>query len=354
MESLNRLFLTNQYENLTTARAESVKYLETHTSVVDRLNSSLRAYDHIQDLIPETFGKLFSGHIFPYNESEIELETSIHLSINCFYKSAMISLRNCLELGLIYLYYDRDDNSEHIIKSWLTSERSTPFKREIVAGLTKIPLVGRLNEYVSILDRVDALYGRLSNYLHTAGYRYSANFLSYSNVTRFKVQSLDEYVDELCSCVGTLAALFLCKYPVGLHYTPVDDKFGLNGPLGTFLNPYQVRQIKEVVDPEVLSFLEPLCLEDPEAIQLAEWVNQHSDITQEELNEQADQMDKERILRWGYRTWYRKIGATEHSTDPELKTFVERRLERLENWAKENGCYDSGTDSTNNTNTQAR
>ena len=350
---MRRLLLNNGFENVTSAREESVACIETHDELLGKLDASIRTYRHMMDLIPETLGKLFSGHIFPYNESYIELETSIHLAMNCFYKSAMMSLRNCLELGLLYLYYDRNDDSERIIKSWLSSAESTPFKRKIVEGLVKIPLIRELNASVSILDRVDRLYGKLCNYLHTAGYKYSANFLNNSNVTRFKEQSLHEFIDALSACVSLLATLFLCKYPVGLHYTPVDDKFGLNGPVGTFLNPYQVAQIREVIEPEVLAVLEPLCLADANATEMANWVNEHPDITEDELREQADKMDKDQIRQWGYVTWYKNIGSTDSTSIPELKEFFAEKHARLEQWARENGCYEHGSNPTSDQGAQA-
>lgn len=343
MGTLDRLLMNNRFENVLASRTECVTYLESHPAFIDAIDGPLRAYKHIQDLIPESSGKLFSGHIFPYNESEVELETSVHHVVNCFYKSAMISLRNCLELGLVYIYYDRNNDSERIIRTWLSSKESTPFKRTIIAGLTKVDLISALNFSVPILQKVDALYGRLSNYVHTAGYRFSANFLNRSNVNRFNKASLREYVDTLASCIALLSVLFLCKYPVGLHYTPVDDKFGLNGPVGTFLNPYQVAQVKEVIDSEILSILEPLCLKDAGAISLAAWVNERPDITQEELNAQADRMDKDEIRRSGYRTWYKNMGGSQSGEDPELNKFFQERHARLEAWARENGCYESGS-----------
>lgn len=353
MDTIKRLVLNNGFENVTTARNECITYLEAHPVLMDRLVTSVRAYKHIQDLIPETLSKFFSGHIFPYNESEIELETSIHLATSCFYKPAMISLRNCLELGLVYLYYDRNDDSERIIKSWLASEEGTPFKRHIVAGLVKIPILDQLNASIGILSQIDDIYGRLSDYLHTAGYRNSATFLNNSNVTRFKEQSLHEYIDNVSACVSVLVTLFLCKYPIGLHYTPVDDKFGLDGPVGTFLNPYQVAQIKEVIPPNILSVLEPLCLNDDSAIAVARWVNEQPDITEEELAKQVDRVDKEEIRRRGYRTWYERIGRSESSTDPELSEFFNQKHAKLEAWARDNDLYEQGTETDSDNGVQA-
>ncbi len=140
-----------------------------------------------------------------------------------FYKAAIISVRSSLELGLLYVYYDREDNSETIIKEWLSSKEPTPFKKKIISGLTKIDNVAAFNFKIPILNQISDLYGLLSNYVHTSGYKYASRSLNKANFNRFNDKSLRKWLGYFVKTINYLTALFLCKYPIGLHYTPIDD-----------------------------------------------------------------------------------------------------------------------------------
>jgi len=131
-------FLNNSIDNPLRVLEETRAYLDEHSEESSRLAKHIRAYRNLMDLIPETVEKLFSGHIFPYSESLSDFESSVHLAAFGYYKPALVSLRSCLELGLVYLYYDRDNNSEEVIRSWLVSQEPTPFKKRIIGGLASI------------------------------------------------------------------------------------------------------------------------------------------------------------------------------------------------------------------------
>ena len=97
-----RLLLNNSSENIKKSEAETISYLDRDKTSFSKIRDCLISYRYILDLIPETLSKLFSGHIFPYTESYIEIENSVHFCLMGFYKAALISLRSCLELGLLY------------------------------------------------------------------------------------------------------------------------------------------------------------------------------------------------------------------------------------------------------------
>ena len=92
-----------------------------------------------------------------------------------------------------------------------------------------------------------------------------------------------------------MVALHLLKYPVGLQYIPIDQKFGLDKPIGGFLNPWQVEQIKKIFDIKVLKVLQKISDEDELATTLAGEINRRPDITEKEFAKQIEEDDKWQI-----------------------------------------------------------
>lgn len=343
MDVFDQLLLSNNYSHVLETREESIRYFQSHQESSLLLRDHFIAYHYIMNLIPETAGKLFSGHIFPYLESQIDLEASVHLLSMGFYKPALISLRSCLELGLLYIYYDRNDNSEEVIKDWMKSKEATPFKRTIIEGLTKIDNISTMNSRRPILEAVSKLYERLSNYVHTAGYKHSSRGLTSANFSKFDEGTVHKWLIYLHQTVSSLCILFLCKYPVGLHFTPVEAKFGLEGPIGSFLNPHEADRIRRCIDPSTLMDLSDICLKDKEAIAMAEWVNSHDDITSEEFEEQSEREDKRNIETWGYLKWLANMVEPITSKNDEFREYMRPKLVVLEAWAKASGFYEKGT-----------
>ncbi len=337
------LLLSNSYDHVLGAREATAAYLEQHPDAVKQIHDHLLAYMYLQMLIPQSVQRITSGHILPYSESQIELESSTQLAFMAFYKPAMICLRNCLELGLLSVFYDANDDSEVVIQEWLHSREDTPFKRRIIDGLSRIDNVSALNFRIPLLDRVSALYRELSNYVHTAGYRYSARELNYANFCMFQEKAFNCWFTHLKAVVGTLSMLFLCKYPIGFHYTPMDEKFGIEGPLAGFLNPHQSNLVKSCIGAEYMPALENICGNDAKALELAEWVNARPDITNEEWDAQFERENKRDIENYGYRYWYEHIEKPLIDSSKEYADYMNARLPALGAWAQSQGWYEKGT-----------
>jgi hypothetical protein len=327
---------------LAETHAASLAFLESSGDVLARLKESVTAFHDVAELIPQTESKLFSGHSFPYYESYKDLETSIHLAMQGFYKSAFISMRSCLELGLLCVYYDRNDDSEAVITDWIHSKDRTPVRKKIIEGLSKIDNVSTLNFRLPILESVSKLYEQLSNFVHTRGFPYSGEALNNSNSNAFNQASLKGLLDAATVTVQDLVILFLCKYPIGLFDLPLWDKFGLNAPLGGLLEPLQVYNLKKVVGKEVLSILEPVCKSDSTAKKMADYILSLPDLTEQQLDKQAVEVDKEGIKRSGFLSWKKRSAGAMRSSDPELDEYFGHRLAELEVWARENGLYERG------------
>jgi len=268
------------------------KYLLNNPALYQKIDNLVWAYHEIGDVIPQYFGKLFSGHNFAYTESYYEIECSYQLLKLSFYKYAFIALRNALELGLLSVYWDKDDNSEVLIQDWHNSKEDTPFKRQILDGLKTIDNINHYCEQFDLFPRIDNLYGDLSDFNHTKGYLYSGQSLNRANFTRFNDKAILDWIELLERVIQLLLTIHILKYPIAIQNTPLQDKFGINGPFGGFLDVFQSEQIKEILNTDELIKLQEISDNDEGARSLAEWVNSQPDITEEKFKKQVADFDK--------------------------------------------------------------
>lgn len=126
----------------------------------------------------------------------------------------------------------------------------------------------------------------MSNFNHTKGESYSANKLNKGNYPRMNEGAIQEWVIYFEKVIQLLLTIHILKYPVAIQYTPIEQKFEINGPYGCFLDVEQSERIKLVLDQNELIILQQISDNDEDATSLANWVNSHSDISEEEISKQ--------------------------------------------------------------------
>lgn len=333
-------FVENSVEE---AKNNTYAFFESTPEITSVIDNHFVAFRRIMDIVPTTVQNMLSGNLFPYIEAETELNASLYFASRGFYKQAINGLRNVLELGLLNVYWDIDDKSYIDIKDWLRSKEDTPFRKKIKRRLLENANIRKFNEIKSYFDQIDNIYLKLSNFTHTKGARHSSRALNQSNINTFNEKSFRIWVDSLTQVVQLVLIAHILKYPVAYQYTPIDDKFGLNGPAGGFLNPYQVTLVKKIFDESTNTLLQEISDTDPDAIQAAEWVNNMPDITEKEMDEQLIQHDKDYIphLVGGFPKWlkdHRKM-MDMHKKNGETKELrkLEKHLKIITKWAESEG-----------------
>jgi hypothetical protein len=113
-----------------------------------------------------------------------------------------------------------------------------------------------------------------------------------ANFTRFNEKVILKWSDLLEKVVQLLLSLHILKYPIAIQTTPIQAKFGINGPFGGFLDVFQSDQIKEVLNPSELQLMQSISDNDETAISLAEWVNSQPDISEEDFKKQIEDFYK--------------------------------------------------------------
>lgn len=317
-------------------------FLDQNPEVKDQIQEYIWALRSLSELAPLTPDKIFSGYVFPLTEAEYEIESSSVLCKIGFYKHAIAALRNVLELGLLSVYWDINDRAHIDMHDWLRSMEETPFRKAIFEKLATNENIKVFDEKQQIFDKTAALYKKLSNYSHTRGFGYSSQYLNAhrSNVNSFNDASLKRWVKILGDVVEVVAIFHVLKYPVALQYTPIDDKFGLNGPAGGFINPHQMERLKRVVSEAHLPDLQQISDSDEGAISMAEWVNGWPDITEAEFVQQIEKQDEQSIEWEGYDHWLknqRKLYGHLKKQKPDEYQQKLGYFKKMRKWAKENG-----------------
>lgn len=326
---------------------ETNEFLENHRSdVADQIGESVWILRSLHDLLPETIERIWSGHAFPLSEAQYDLESSIVFCKFGFYKQAIGCLRNVLELGLLSVYWDIEGQSHIDIQTWLSSMESTPFRKNVFAKLVRNRNIQTFDGMHGILDETGRLYEELCNFAHTKGIRFSSRALSPSNVNIFNEKSIRRWLDLLLRLIRTVAAFHVLKYPVALQHTPIDDKFGLNGPVGGFLLPFQSERVRALYSKEVLATLQAISDSDSDAVSIAKWVNEKPDLTSEQWQTQMESQNQREIESSGFERWLKNekvaYGFIKKSS-PEAYARRVAYVKRMREWAKERGFLEEVT-----------
>jgi len=333
------ILLLNNPERIFEVFDKTNNFLKNNKEYTESIELHLLASRDILDLIPQLVYNFWSGHVFPLSEAEYELESSICLTLFGFYKQAMLSLRSFLELGLLSTYWNIEDTGHITIRNWLNSLENTPFKNQVLKQIFKHKNIKKFNNEKNIIHEIEILYQKLCSYTHTKGFRYSAIALNKSNVNNFNEQSFLKWLNYFKQAVRIIVALHLLKYPVGLHYTPIDEKFGLNSPIGGFLKPHQTDRIKKIFDEKTLRILQKISNEDEPAVALVEEINNLPNITKEKFAKQIEENDKWQIKEMGFEKWLKNqrliLKSIKNHDQDEYKRML-TYIKRIRRWAKSN------------------
>ena len=296
-----RIIVINDREKVEGVYKESDEYLQNHEELCEKIGTHLGGYYQVQTLIPQTIESFWSGHFFPYSESYCELENSFELCKQGYYRHSLFALRCALELGVIGLYFDKDDQACIDVQRWLSSEEPTPYFRKSLMRLFELHYFLRFNEKFALKEKIEELYSSLSNYVHVRGYRYSSRAQSRANFNQFNEPSLLRYVAFMKKIVKSVITMMLLKYPIGMQPVPLDEKFGLNTPMGGFLGLSEHEAVMAVLDIHTKQALQNISDSDPGVQEAVQHILSMPDLTEEQWQEQIVDFEenmKRQGIKW--------------------------------------------------------
>lgn len=284
--------IINDHTKIETAYATSLRYLNEHETLQEKLTIYLKAYHEIGDLVPQTFDNMMSGHYFPYSESYYELENSYELCLQAFYSYAFTALRSVLELGILGVYFAVEDKEHKEVRPWIKSEKYTPKLSIMLNKIDNLEKFRLFDKRFELVKRIKETKDNLDAFIHTRGYRYSTTALTHANYNRFSDSSLTQYCDAMFSVISQIVIIMLLKYPIGMQPLPLSEKFGLNPPAGGYLEGYQIQVITSILKPEERDYLQRLSDKDPYVRKTVKHFESLPNLSDEEKQQQAEEFDR--------------------------------------------------------------
>lgn len=268
----------------------------------DTLEKAVRfVHQNLVDGFKGDFSLLTRIGFFPATEAVIELDFAIKQALASNYKSAIDHLRRAFELIISSIYLLQDDVDSKKSIEWMNSEKGIPpFSNEVIKNLAKLPRFEDLDTNHGWSTDVKQLCWKLCDYVHVKGtsmgfrslnlgdtsslqdsYLLSDNFDTFTTI-------LDCYVEVVQQVSATM-----CLYnPILLVGLPLDEKFGLNLPIG-FYHDSQSESINAMIPNKYKSFFEDLKKDDMEIKDLVNWVESFPGITEEEFERQIEDFNTE-------------------------------------------------------------
>jgi len=286
------MLIINDHKKIEVVYKQSEQYLKTNHELHDDIAKYLWAYNEIRTLVPQTTQNFWSGHFFPFSESYYEIENSLELSMQGFYRHSLFALRCGLELSMLGIFFDADNKAHIDVKKWIRSENPTPhFNNTIILRIFKLDNFFRFNNESPLQQEIKDIYSKLNDYVHTRGYAYSTTGQSKSNFNQFNEQSFCQYVEIMKNVIKNIVIMMLLKYPIGMQKLPLWEKFGFNSPVGGFLDESSQEAVFNIFDEKIKKTLQNISNNDSNVKEISQHILEMPDISEEQLNEQRAQID---------------------------------------------------------------
>ena len=272
----------------------SAAYIRHGYSELDLLTTARRFANYvIIDAAPGDWQSLERVWFFPWAESSAELDRSLSLATLGQYRAAYDHQRRGFELIAIGVYFVSEHTTVEHARAWMQSTDPTPRFAKALACLAQHSAAVRLSALVDWRDRIEKHYWKLCDIAHVRGlaagsYSVQPTHLSFDgiDVPEFSEESLRASLDSYISTVRLACLFFSLSNPSLLFDYGIADKFGLNGPLSGFLEPYQVEVLRKLLPDDIRDPLLQIADTEPLVEGFREYFSSLPEITEEELEQQ--------------------------------------------------------------------
>jgi hypothetical protein len=274
-------------EGLAASFEGSCKYLETHSALDERLKNLIwMVPGTLFDASPSDFESLAKIGYEPFAEAQTDFELTVASILQGAYKTGYHHLRSFFELYVVGLYCLLPTTPKASAHAWLKGNADTPFFKRMLNALFQEPNFQFAQSRFRFKEQLIETYRLLCKYVHSGGPQYRHRHLSRANFPRFNAVALDVMVNDLHRVLGDISTAFVLYSPVLLAPLPVEQKFGINGPVSGYREEGQVENLRFAIGADRLVALDELVDADPDVRSVKEWFLSHPDITDEELRQQ--------------------------------------------------------------------
>ena len=318
----------------------SEQYLDANSDLKEKINTLGCCYQSIGKSIPQTTENWWSGHFFPFVESNEELQISFNLAMFGLYKQAFMSLRSALEVGMLSVYYNINDDGHNVVQDWLKSkdtwEANTPRADKIWKILKANTNIEEFDRKFNFKKRFEDL-SYLHNYVHTKGHKYSNHLgMMKSNWQTFEEKVFLKWLDAYEKVVIIVITLHMLKYPITSIEFDWATKIGIDNPFPV-LESFEIERIKEILPFDYINEIQIIASYDHETQDLYQHILSIPDMTEEEKEKQIVKLDKLMIENGqGFIEWEKQQLQWLDMINDEGKEKLLHRIEVIREWADEN------------------
>lgn len=339
------LLLMHSKRNVDEAYQQSSLYLKKNTTILEEIHNHYWALHYAWDVIPQDGTTLFSSsHTFPAIESESKFDTAIELALEGFYHESILVLKSSYELGLLSVFYNHDNSGPINIEPWASGQADTPFMRDIKKKLSLITAFNSFDKEFDLFKDLDGVYGALNDYSHTKGLRYSSRGIAKkSNVNHFDETAFIEWWRMACAVAKTIVLVHVIRYPLAITKLNLDLKFGIDIPLGYFLDDGHVDMVRKILPDDRLKFIEGLLAGDEFSQNVIKDIASMPDMTKTQLKEQSLGLNKSFVShsQTGYEGWFDAHWSFYKNQDKKVQNEFLDEAKILKEWAIKNKCLKS-------------
>ena len=195
-------------------------------------------------------------------------------------------------------------------------------------------------------SRVNKIYRNLNNFAHAKGARFSISMLASrwagANAARFSKKTFKSWINLANEVVKIIMITHLLKYPVGLQETPLEEKFGLDPPMGGFLNPWQADLLREFIGRSDADLLQSIRDSDSNAVEIRQEIRALPNLSEDEWDQHMLRQNQFTIENQGYESWYSMQSSFRRERSSEEIEKFEMSAKCLKDWAAEKGWLERG------------
>jgi hypothetical protein len=228
---------------------------------------------------------------FPWVVAENELNIALYQLLLGMYSSVYDNLRRATEITLIGALFVSGRAAREESVGWVMSERPTPFFSRALERLLRERRFQDLDNRTGWADTIHSWYWSLADVTHVRGKDRWIN-RSVLEKNGMSVPALDSAAavgaaDAYVATVQHLCTILATTNPVLLHGLPLEEKFGLEPPMGGFFNSLQAERLWSLVPGRTRPFFRRLLEVDPDVAAIVGHVEGMPDLTDSQIEAQA-------------------------------------------------------------------
>ena len=141
-----------------------------------------------------------------------DLRAAFYLMLGGYYRPAILSLRNWLEMRLLGIYFGRVEHNRKNYRDWKQGKFMAPFGKSLIGRLFARADFRRMDNQLGLRTRLEALYSELSAFTHGSGLEKHDLQRDTDNVPRYNQASVGVWLGYLDRTFAEVAFWLFLAY----------------------------------------------------------------------------------------------------------------------------------------------